>query len=100
MSLAEEEIDAVLEADGTLRLSQKPQLAPGPVRVTLSPISQSPQRGLADVIREIAASQRARGYPGRTAEEIRAESQLLAQEDDDRNRELDAARRRLGPGAP
>jgi hypothetical protein len=51
------------------------------------------RRGLADVIREIAAEQRSRGFPGRSAEELRAEDEANLAEDADRDRELDAARR-------
>jgi hypothetical protein len=35
MSPTEEVLDAILESDGTLRLSHQPQLPPGPVRVTM-----------------------------------------------------------------
>jgi hypothetical protein len=100
MSLTEEVIDAVLEADGTLRLSHPTKVSPGPVRVMISTISPRPTRGIADVIREIAAEQRAQGYPGRTAEELRAEEELQAEEDEERDRELDSARRTAGPGVP
>ena len=51
-----------------------------------------PQRGLADVIREIAAEQRARGFPGRSAAELRAEDDACLDEEAERDRELDAAR--------
>jgi hypothetical protein len=99
MSLTAEVIDATLEPDGTLRLAHQPQLPPGPVRVTIQPVAPTrPRRTLADVIREIAADQRARGYAGRTAEELRTEAELQAEEDDERDRELDAARRPFGPG--
>jgi hypothetical protein len=100
MSLTEEVIDAVLEADGTLKLSHPPMVSPGPVRVTINTLSSRPTRGMADVIREIAAEQRARGYPGRTAEEMKAEEELQAEEDDERARGLDSARRKAGPGVP
>ena len=51
-----------------------------------------PRRGLADVIREIAAEQRSRGYPGRSTAEIAAEDAASLDEDAERDRELDAAR--------
>ena len=54
-----------------------------------------PERGLADVIREIAAEQRSRGFPGRSAEDLRADADADADaqraEDAERERELDAA---------
>ncbi len=101
MSLMEEVIDATLEPDGTLRLSHQPQLPPGPVRVTIQAVHPTrPRRTLADVIREIAAEQRARGFPGRTAEEIAAWEAERASDDEERDRELDAARHPSGPGGP
>jgi hypothetical protein len=51
-----------------------------------------PCRGLADVLREIASEQRARGFPGRSAADIQAELDAQAEEDAERDRELDAAR--------
>jgi hypothetical protein len=53
------------------------------------------QRGLADVIREIAADQRTRGFPGRSAEELLVEDDARLTEDAERDRELEAARRRI-----
>ena len=44
-----------------------------------------PQRSLADVVREIAAEQRTRGFPGRSAEEIQAEDDACAAEDAERD---------------
>jgi hypothetical protein len=52
-----------------------------------------PQRGLADVIREIAADQRTRGFPGRSAEEMLVDDEARLNEDAERDRELEAARR-------
>src|SRR4051812_4442923 len=63
-----------------------------PVRVTIrvaAPVGAV--RGLADVIREIAAEQRSRGFPGRSAEDLRAEDDLRLAEDAERARELDSA---------
>jgi hypothetical protein len=91
VNAAEETIDATLDANGQLRLSHQPQLPPGPVRVTIrvaSPVGS--RRGLADVIREIAAGQRSRGFPGRSAAELRAEEDAPLAEDAERDRELDA----------
>ena len=98
MSAAEETIDATLDANGQLRLSHVPQLPPGPVQVTIrvaTPVGL--RRGLADVIREIAAGQRSRGFPGRSAAELRAEEEARLAEDAERDRELDAGRRPGGP---
>lgn len=101
MSAFEETIDAILDSTGQLQLSHPSQLPPGPVRVTIrTAAALGPQRGLADVIREIAAEQRARGFPGRSAADLRAEEDARIEEDAERDRELDAARRSALPGGP
>ena len=50
------------------------------------------------MIREIAAEQRSRGFPGRSAEGLRAEDNARLAEDAERDRELDAARCGASPG--
>ena len=101
MSAIEETIDGTLDTNGQLRLSHQPQLPPGPVRVTIrATTAPGPCRGLADVIREIAAAQRSRGFPGRSAADLRAEEEARFDEDAERDRELDAARRAASPGGP
>jgi hypothetical protein len=64
MSVTEQTIKAILDANGNLQLEQQPQLPPGPVHVTIRVAGpSSPQRGLADVIREIASwTPRAEGH--------------------------------------
>jgi hypothetical protein len=99
MNVIEETIEAVLDSNGQLRLTQQPQLPPGPVRVTIRVAAPGgPQRGLADVIREIAAEQRTRGFPGRSADDLRAEDDARMAEDAERERELNAARRGASSG--
>ena len=94
MNDAEQTIDATLDANGHLHLSQQPRLPPGPVQVTIRAVPPTgARRGLADVIREIADRQRAQGFPGRSAEELRAEEDARLEEDAERDRELDAGRR-------
>jgi hypothetical protein len=101
VSAIEETIDATLDSNGQLRLSHQPQLPAGPVRVTIRAApAVSPQRGLADVIREIAAEQRSHGFPGRSAADLRAQDDARLDEDAERDRELDAARRAASPGGP
>ena len=71
MNVIEETIDATLDSNGQLQLTHQPRLPPGPVRVTIRVAAAVvPQRGLADVIREIAADQRSRGFPGRSPEDL------------------------------
>ena len=94
MNVIEETIEATLDSNGQLRLTHQPRLPPGPVRVTIRVAAGvGPLRGLADVIREIASEQRSRGFPGRSAEDLRAEDDARLAEDAERDRELDTARR-------
>jgi hypothetical protein len=98
MNSTQETIHAVLGADGQLILTRQPHLPPGPVEVTIRVASPtSGKLALADVIRQIAADQRARGFPGRSAAQLRAEEEASQAEDADRDRELDAARRAPSP---
>ena len=101
MNLIEETIEAMLDSNGQLQLTHPPRLPPSPVRVTIRVAAAvGPQRGLADVVRDIAAEQRSRGFPGRSAEDLRAEDDARLAEDAERDRELDAARRGASPGGP
>jgi hypothetical protein len=101
MNVIEETIDAVLDTNGQLRLTHQPRLPPGPVRVTIRVAAAlGPQRGLSDVIREIAAEQRSRGFPGRSPEDLGFEHDARLAEDAERDRELDAARRGSSSGGP
>ena len=74
MSVNEVVIEGTLHADGTLQLDQRPSLSPGRVIITLhQPQAETPQKpGLAEVIDEIRQNQRARGFQGRSQEEIEA----------------------------
>ena len=84
MNVIEETIEAQLDSTGQLQLTRPPRLLPGPVQVTIRAAAVGPQRGLADVIREIAAEQRRRGFPGRSAEDLRAEDDARLAEDAER----------------
>ena len=74
MTLTEVVIEGILKPDGTLELDQKPNLSPGRVTVILQPahVSTSHKRGLADVIDDIRRGQQARGFQGRSFQEIEA----------------------------
>ncbi len=102
MSVTEETIEATLDSNGQLRLIHRPQLPPGPVRVTIRVAAavRPQQRGLADVIREIAADQRSRGFPGRSAADVLAEDDARQADDAERDGELDSARRGAAAGGP
>jgi hypothetical protein len=75
MSLTETVIEGTLKPDGTLELDQKPNLSPGRVQVIVQPLLKPAptRRGLVEVMDDIRASQRARGYQGRTIETMQAE---------------------------
>ena len=99
MNVVEETIDATLDSNGQLRLTHQPRLPPGPVRVTIrAAATVGSQRGLADVIREIAAEQRSRGFLGRSSEDLRSEDDARLAEDAERDCELDTARRASSSG--
>ncbi|HEX3654882.1 MAG TPA: hypothetical protein VHV55_03700 [Pirellulales bacterium] len=99
MNVNEETIEAVLDPNGQLRLLSPPRLPPGPVQVTIRVApAVGRRRGLADVMQEIAAEQRSRGYAGRSATDLRAEDDAQLAEDAERAQELDAARRGAAPG--
>lgn len=81
-------VQATLKPDGTLELDQKPNLPPGRVQVIVQPLPPSPaaRRGLVDAMDEIRRSQRARGYLGRTPEEMLAEEAARREDDEDYER--------------
>jgi len=70
-------VQGTLKPDGTLDLNQKPNLPPGQVVVTVQPLTPTlaAKPGLADVIDEIHRDQQARGFQGRSAQEIEATRQ-------------------------
>lgn len=96
MHVVEETIEAVLDSNGQLKLTHPPQVAPGPVRVTIRAAAVGPQRGLADVIRKIRADQIARGFHGLTTEQLRQQEAEVEAESDEYDREME----RLGALPP
>ncbi len=101
MNISEQTLDATLGSDGQLRLSHQPLLPPGPVRVTIrSAATGQPRRGIAKLIQEIDAEQRAHGFQGRSAAELQAEEAARQAEDEARDDEQDAARGGVSPGGP
>lgn len=88
MSLSEVVIEGILKPDGTLELDRKPSLPPGRVEVTVKPLTPSAtsHRGLVEVMDEIRQSQRARGYQGRSLQEMQAEEKARQEEDEDYQR--------------
>lgn len=96
-------LQGTLKPDGTIELDQRPNLMPGRVQVIVQPLSQptSPKRGLADVIDEIKQAQLARGYTGRTKEELEAEEAARRAEEEDYDRRMRdlMSQTRSGPAA-
>jgi hypothetical protein len=82
-------VEGTLLPDGTLELDDKPQMAPGRVRVTVQSLATSGQHGLVQVMDEIREGQRARGYSGRTLEEMQAEEEARRGEDEDYERRME-----------
>jgi hypothetical protein len=71
------------------------------VRVTIRVAAAvGPRRGLADVIREIAAEQRSRVFPGQSSEGLSSEDDARPADEAKRDRELDAARHTSSSGGP
>jgi hypothetical protein len=83
MSLTESVVEGTLKSDGTLELDERPNLSPGRVQVTVQPLPNpaSAKRGLVEVMDDIRASQRARGYQARTLETALAEDKDRQEED-------------------
>ena len=102
MSLTESVVEGTLKPDGTLELDEKPNLSPGRVQVIVKPLVSSPakRRGLVDVIDEIRRDQLARGYQGRTAEEMAADEAERRAEEDDYDRRMQELWAQTQSGSP
>jgi hypothetical protein len=70
-------VPGTLKPDGTLELDQMPNLPPGPVLVSVQPVPSATAStpGLAGVIDDIRRRQQARGFQGRSAQDIEAQRQ-------------------------
>jgi hypothetical protein len=99
MSLDQVTVEGTLKPDGTLELDEKPSLPPGRVTVIVQQAPARPrrQRTLADVIDEIQRDQQARGYHGRSAEEIEAG---LREGEEEYERKMQALRSQTTPTPP
>jgi hypothetical protein len=87
MSTTQITLRGTVRADGTLDLETPVSLPPGPVRVTINPVSSHEsnpaRRSLAEVLQEIDAGQQARGYRGSIAEEMEADAAQRRAEDEE-----------------
>jgi len=97
MGAREVVVRGALTADGNLVLDEKPDLPPGRVQITLRSGDSAPTTHgtMEDVLREIWAELDARGYPGRSAEEIDADIRQMRDEWEEHDRELEQLRERL-----
>jgi hypothetical protein len=87
MSTPQITLRGTVRPDGTLDLETPVSLPPGPVCVTINSVSRQEsgalRRSLAEVLQEIDAGQRARGYRGRTALEMEADEAQRVAEDEE-----------------
>jgi hypothetical protein len=87
MSLNTVIVMGTLKDDGTLELDERPTLAPGRVQVAIVqaeiPAAIGSRRTLLDVLDEIRTAQAARGYQGRSIEEMEADEAARRAEDEE-----------------
>jgi hypothetical protein len=77
-------VEATLQADGvTLRLAQKVELPPGPVKVTVQPARSPSGPTMLEVLDRIHREQQQRGHKPMTDEEMAAEIAETRAEDDE-----------------
>lgn len=83
-------VQGTLKPDGTLELDQKPNLAPGRVRVTVEVVTEPihPDRFWA-MMQSIWVDLRAAGHVPRTREQIDTEINALRDEDEERMRAVE-----------
>jgi hypothetical protein len=89
MSLSEEVVDGTLHADGTLALDHGPAIPPGRVRVIIQSGAVVSTRGLTDVMDEVRRGQLARGYFGRSLEEMRNDDAARREDEEDYDRRME-----------
>ena len=87
-----ETIQGILKPDGTIELQERPALPPGPVRVTLETQSVR-ERDPWETLQRIWDERKSLGLQPRSAEEIDAEIEAMRDEWEQRQREVDLARR-------
>jgi hypothetical protein len=85
------EVEGTLHADGTLVLDEKPNVPPGRVRVTLSPVAGAtpPEDGFMARMEAVWAAQKARGYISPSRDEIDAELAAMRDEAEEEMREVE-----------
>ena len=76
-------VDGVVKPDGTLELIEKLQVPAGKVRVTVEALPASNRPSLLEVMEQIRLNQAARGYTGRTMEEMHADEAAKKAEEEE-----------------
>ena len=92
MSQIEVVVEGTLKPDGTLELDQKPNLAPGRVKVVLrqESLPKLPQGDpFFDMLKAIWEAQQARGHIPRSVEEVETERRQIRDEWEERMREIE-----------
>lgn len=79
-----------IRPDGTLHVEEKVDLPPGPVSVTVQPVSAARRRRTLQVLEEIWSERNARGLVGRSKADVDAEIDAMRDEDQERLREIEA----------
>jgi hypothetical protein len=94
-------VRGTLKPDGTLELDEKPNLRPGTVRVVIEVVEGQTGPGWWEVLEKIWKDQEARGYKGKSREEIDADiaaDRAEEEEYEERWRRIWAQTENPGPG--
>jgi hypothetical protein len=97
MSAAEIVVHGAVTADGQLILDERPSLLPGRVEVTLRSLENTAteRHPMFETLRRIWAEQDARGFRGRSGEEIVADVRAMRDEWEPRQRAIERLQERL-----
>ena len=85
-------VHGTIKPDGTLEVTEKVSLPPGPVEVTVKSASQKSEESSWAILQRIWADQKASGYVPRTREEIDADLNALRDEAEDELRARESGR--------
>ena len=86
-------VHGMLTPEGRLEVEQPVSLPPGEVRVTIEALTPKSRRNPMEVLQEIWAERKKFGMQGRTAQQVDADINAMRDEWEERQRELDSARR-------
>ena len=98
MSTNQVTVHGQVKPDGTLEVTERVDLPPGPVQVTVEPTRKVPAgEDTRLVLGRIWARRQARGAVARCKEDIDAEIATMRDADEDRMREIEAIGRQPSP---